>query len=81
VLSPSRPGPYKATHLAMRDRTVIQTGLIASSSISPVVVVISNSVGIECRSTSAYDRADNRAFLTTDCSANCGAGARSNRRG
>ena len=31
MLSPSHPGPYKATHLAMCDRTVIETSLVASS--------------------------------------------------
>ena len=71
MLSPSHPGPYKATHLAMRDRTVIKTGLVASP------VVVSNSVGVERRSTTTCYGANDRALLTTNCCAYCGARTRS----
>ena len=70
MLSPSHPGPYKATHLAMRDRTCYGN-LIASP------VVVSNPVGVDCCSTSTDDGAKQCALLPTSHCAYCGARANS----
>ena len=59
MLSPSHPGPYKATHLAMRDRTLVQH--LEASPVS-----ISQFVSVEGRSRSTYDGADDCALLTTN---------------
>ena len=66
MLSPSHPGPYKATHLAMRDRTV-WTGLVATAA---APVFISNSVGVKRRSAATDYRAKDCALLTTNRCAN-----------
>jgi len=67
VLSPSHPGPHKATHLSMCDRTFIETGLVASVPVVPVSVA--ELVRVKRRSTSTGDRADDRALLATKESA------------
>jgi len=78
VLSPSHPGPDKATHLSMCDRTFIETGLVASTSVSiPVSVFVANSVGVKRCSTATGYRANNCAFLATDRCANQSSGASS----
>ena len=59
MLSPSHPGPYKATHLAMRDRTLVQH--LEASPVS-----ISQFVSVDGRSRSTYDSANDCALLTTN---------------
>ena len=71
MLSPSHPGPYKATHLAMCDRTLVQP----LSSVA--LFFISNSVGVNCGSRSTYDSANDCALLTTSRCAYRGACASS----
>ncbi len=70
MLSPSHPGPDKATHLAMRDRTV-STGLVATAA----PVFISKLVGVERCSTATYQGANHCALLTTNRCAYCRARA------
>ena len=60
MLSPSHPGPYLATHLAMRDRTVNLLRLVTPAP------VVSQLVRVEGCSTSAQERANECAFPTTD---------------
>lgn len=80
MLSPSHPGPHKATHLAMRDRTLLTT-LVASALPPITVVVVSNSVGVKCRPSATDDRADDCTFLTTHRSTYCRTCSGANRRG
>ena len=84
MLSPSHPGPHKATHLTMRDRTYGRL-LVPSALPLPVIVisivVISNSVGVECRASATSDRADDCTFLTTNRSTYCRTCSGANRRG
>ena len=70
MLSPSHPGPYKATHLAMRDRTVNETNLVASAPL-----LVSNSVGVNRGSTSTDYCAKDCALLAANRCAYCRAGA------
>ena len=50
----------------MRDRTVIQTSLVAPATIPPVVIIIADPVRVERSSTSTDDGANNCALLTTN---------------
>lgn len=70
MLSPSHPGPYKATHLAMCDRTVNFSRLKSAP-------VVSQFVRVERCSTSTQQCADYCAFPATDCAANYGTRASS----
>ena len=72
MLSPSHPGPYKATHLAMCDRTVNLLRLVTP------VPVVSQFVRVERCSTSAQECANDCAFLTTDRTAEYRTRANSN---
>ena len=80
MLSPSHPGPHKATHLAMCDRTLLTT-LVASALPLPIVLVVSDSVGVKCCSSATDDRADDCAFLTTYHRTDCRTCSGANRRG
>ena len=70
MLSPSHPGPDKATHFSMRDRTVVRNRSVGSP-----VSVVSQLVGIKRCSTSACDSANDGALLATDQSAKHCSGA------
>ena len=80
MLSPSHPGPHKATHLTMCDRTLLTT-LVASTLPLPIVVVVSNSVGVKCRASATDDRADDCTLLTTHYGTHCRTCSGANRRG
>lgn len=66
MLSPSHPGPHKATHLTMCDRTFNETLLVASVPIPSVSVFVANSVGVNRRATTTGYRTDNRTLLAAN---------------
>ena len=67
MLSPSHPGPHKATHLAMCDRTFSETVLVTPVTIPvSVFAFVADSVGVErCSTTTGY-RSDNRTLLAAN---------------
>src|SRR5688572_17122324 len=75
IRAPTRPLIFQCvTELKLSD-------LVASSLRPPPVVVVSNSVGVDCRATATDYRADDCAFLTTYRSTHCRTCSGANRRG